>query len=150
MTALTKLQRALLVMTLAGGSVGVALAASPRGDGIYQQELAVCGHNLQDRAACVREAGAARQAAQQGQLTGAPDYRQNALARCQLQPQGERQACADRVLGTGQTGVEGSVMGGGVIRETVTPIAMPASPPADSMPMPRPLAPAPRMPAPLR
>ena len=65
---------------------------------------------------------AARQAAAQGQLTGAPDYLQNALARCSLQPPMERSACEARVRGTGQTEIEGSVLGGGVIRETVTPI----------------------------
>ena len=107
---------------------GAALAAGPRygsgsaGAGTYRDEVAVCGHNQQDRAACVREAGAARQAAAQGQLTAAPDYLQNALARCGRQPQMERSACEARVRGTGQTNIEGSVLGGGVIRETVTPI----------------------------
>ena len=39
----------------------------------------------QDKAACIREAGAAAQASRQGNLTHASDatYRQNALARCQ-------------------------------------------------------------------
>jgi uncharacterized protein YgiB involved in biofilm formation len=126
----------------------VAMAASPRNGGesagTYQQELAVCGHNQQDRAACIREAGAARQAAARGGLTSAPDYRANALARCNLQPPADRSACEARVLGSaGNTDsrVEGSVMGGGVIRESVTTVVMPAPMPAPTpapMPMPAP------------
>ena len=126
--------RSTLAVLLAAGGIafaGVASAAGPRHQSYgyaagsastYREELAVCGHIQQDRAACIREAGAARQAAAQGQLTGAPDYLQNALARCSLQPPMERSACEARVRGTGQTEIEGSVLGGGVIRETVTPI----------------------------
>jgi hypothetical protein len=105
---------------------GVASAAQPARGGMYQQELAVCGHNQQDRAACIREAGAARQAAAHGQLTNAPDYMQNAMARCQRQDASGRAACEARVRGNGRTEVEGSVMGGGLIYETVTPISMPS------------------------
>ncbi|MFT4267379.1 MAG: hypothetical protein QM586_09185 [Xenophilus sp.] len=99
-------------------------AAAQDGRG-SQDELAVCGHNGQDRAACIREAGAARQAARAGQLTGAPDDRTNALARCSLHPPAERAECEARVLGSGQTRIEGSVQGGGLIRETVTPVPAP-------------------------
>ena len=124
------LQWSLAVLLAATGIAiaGAASAAGPRHPSggtsadTYRDEVAVCGHIQQDRAACVREAGAARQAAAQGQLTAAPDYLQNALARCGRQPQMERSACEARVRGTGQTNIEGSVLGGGVIRETVTPI----------------------------
>jgi hypothetical protein len=117
--------RSVLAVVLALGAAGAASAATPRGTSTYQEEVAVCGHIQQDRAACIREAGAARQAAARGQLTSAPDYRQNALARCQLQPPADRGACEQRVLGTGRTEVEGSVLGGGLIRETVTPVPAP-------------------------
>ena len=130
-------------------STTIASAAGQRpGGGIYQQELSVCGHNQQDRAACIREAGAARQEAARGGLTSAPDYRGNALARCGLQPPADRADCEARVLGgNGNTSssIDGSVMGGGVIRESVTTVVMPA-------PMPE-RAPAPiivPMPAPMR
>jgi len=103
-------------------------AAAQGGGGTYQQELAVCGHNQQDRAACVREAGAARQAARAGQLTGAPDYRANALARCSLHPPAERAECEARVTGAGNTTIDGSVMGGGLIRETVTTVPVQPAP----------------------
>jgi hypothetical protein len=125
---------------------------------------AVCGHNQQDRAACIREAGAARQEAARGGLTSAPDYQRNALARCGLQPPADRADCEARVLGgSGNTrgAVDGSVMGGGVIRESVTtvvmpaPAVMPAPVPAPSrVPAPAiapmtPIAPMEPMPAPL-
>ncbi|MES2247294.1 MAG: hypothetical protein V4645_08445 [Pseudomonadota bacterium] len=127
------------------------IAAAARGDGgggIYQQEVAVCGHNQQDRAACIREAGAARQAAARGGLTSAPDYRANAVARCSLQPPAERADCEARVLGSAgniRSNVDGSVMGGGVIRESVSTVMVPVPaatlPPRmpDPMPMPMPM-----------
>ncbi len=122
---------------LAAGSLlaaSSAIAAGPSGragaggGSQYQAERALCDNIQQDRAACIREAGAAQQAARQGALTSAPTdiYRNNALARCQVQPAEDRAACEDRVLGTGVTSVDGSVLGGGAIRETVTPV--PASP----------------------
>ncbi|MFM9922190.1 hypothetical protein VLK31_04305 [Variovorax sp. H27-G14] len=131
----------------------IASAASPRrgeSDSTYQRELAVCGHNQQERSACIREAGAARQAAAQGALTGAPDYRANALARCGLQQPADRADCEARVLGgSGNTAaaVEGSVMGGGVIRESVTTTIRPARPmrPMPPRPMPMERAPDPAM-----
>ncbi|MDN6882352.1 hypothetical protein QMO14_01935 [Variovorax sp. CAN2819] len=150
--------RSMLFTMLATGALTVttaAFAAPPaRGEapGTYQQELAVCGHNQQDRAACIREAGAARQAAARGGLTSAPDYRANALARCGLQQPADRPACEARVLGSmGNTkaSVDGSVMGGGLIRESVTTTMVPVAPaPMEHhpMPMPRPMP----MPAPMR
>jgi hypothetical protein len=149
---------ALIAVGGLSAAVAPASAQSARGGSTYQQELAVCGHNQQDRAACIREAGAARQEAARGGLTSAPDFRANALARCNLQPPADRSACEARVLGDrGNTDarVDGSVMGGGVIRESVTTVVMPA-PAAMPAPMPAPSrAPAPaivvpveRMPAP--
>ena len=124
--------RSMIAALIAVGGIAAATSASAqprRGDSTYQQELSVCGHNQQDRAACIREAGAARQEAARGGLTSAPDYRRNALARCGLQPPADRADCEARVLGgSGNTSgnVDGSVMGGGVIRESVTTVVMPA------------------------
>jgi hypothetical protein len=127
----------LVAVLLAAGGSAVLAASPPRtasvaGDAstdnsTYQQELAVCGHNQQDRAACIREAGAARQqAARDGLRVAGADYRQNALARCSLHTAAsERAACEARVTGTGDTTVDGSVLGGGLIRETVTPVPAP-------------------------
>ncbi len=98
-----------------------ASAASSACDGIQQ-----------DRAACQREAGAARQAAGQpgGLTSGSPAALDaNALARCQQLPAAEQADCEARIRG-GASGSSssssGSVMGGGVIRETVTPVPAPA------------------------
>jgi len=102
----------------------------------YQAERATCDGVQQDRQACIREAGAAAQAAQRNNLTSAsPDvYRQNALARCDKQPAADRMACEQRVLGTGNTTIDGSVMGGGAIRETVTPVPVSTMPRTSTMP----------------
>ncbi|MDM0114514.1 hypothetical protein QTI66_20345 [Variovorax sp. J22R133] len=137
---------------LALGSSFAASGAMAAGPTSYQR--AVCDGVMQDRAACIREGGAARQAAQTGALTTpSPDSAlQNALARCQNQPAEDQRACQDRVRGTGVTAIDGSVLGGGAIRETVTPVPVAATPlPAASpipltptvAPMPRPMPPPP-------
>lgn len=124
-----------LHMLALAGATSLAVAAQPRPatDGaLYRQEVAVCDHIQQDRAACIREAGAARQAARHGGLTTAPDHARNALARCSVHPPAERANCEARILGTGRTTIEGSVLGGGLLRETVTlvpPAALPGAPP---------------------
>lgn len=127
-------RRSCAAALLTAGSLAAlpgAFAAGPSGasSSTYQNERAMCGHINQDTAACVREAGAAAQAARQGGLTSASDatYRQNALARCQLQPPEERTACEQRITGAGQTTIDGSVLGGGAIRETVTTVPVPVT-----------------------
>ena len=92
------------------------------------QQHMTCDGKQQDRAACLREAGAARQEAQRGGLSnpGPGTEASNALARCQLQPMADRADCEARIKGTGQTSAQGSVMGGGMIRETVTPVPAPS------------------------
>lgn len=119
-------------------------AAVPSGQRDYQQELAACAQLPQDPAACRREVGAARDAARKGQLTSQPSYRANALARCAAHPPEARAECEARIMGTGQTTVQGSVLGGGVIRETVTTtlVPAPAAPPApQAQPQPRAVSP---------
>lgn len=154
----------LAVLLAAGGLIGAssAIAQAAGSDATLLRERAVCDGVLQDRTACLREAGAARYEARRGGLTSAAptNYQQNALARCGLQPPADRADCEARVLGTGRTTMEGSVLGGGVIRETVTPIVAPmpmTAPPAapmtrpEPMPAPEPMtAPAPMAPVPLR
>jgi hypothetical protein len=124
--------RTSLAVLLAAGSVAGASSAMAAGSAavrdpdasILQRERAVCDGIQQDRTACLREASAARQAARHGGLTSAPptSYEQNALARCSLQPPVDRPDCEARVLGSGMTSVDGSVMGGGLLRETVRPV----------------------------
>ncbi|MFC5609507.1 hypothetical protein [Variovorax soli] len=143
-------QSCAMAMLAAGSLVALPSAfaagtSAKGGTSTYQTERAMCGQIQQDKAACIREAGAAAQASRQGNLTHASDatYRQNALARCQAQPAEDRKACEQRVTGAGNTTIEGSVLGGGAIRETVTqaPVSttvQPAStmPPASTVPPP--------------
>ncbi|HEY4073872.1 MAG TPA: hypothetical protein VGM52_12290 [Herbaspirillum sp.] len=98
----------------------------------YQRERASClnGTSNQDRATCLKEAGAAREEARRGQLTDNRNAeQQNAVARCAVLPESDRADCARRVQGEGSA--SGSVREGGIFRETVTTV--PATP--DSRPM---------------
>jgi hypothetical protein len=121
------IRSSLAAMFAASSLVLPALASAQGTDPTFLRERAVCDGIQQDRAACLREAGAARFEARRGGLTSASpmSYEQNALARCGLQPPADRADCEARVRGTGMTSVEGSVLGGGVIRETVTPVPAP-------------------------
>jgi hypothetical protein len=105
-----------------------ATAQAPGSSVRMQQERATCDGVQQDRAACLREAGAARQEADRNGLTTPSPARGqvNSLARCAEQPAADQAECEARVKGGARTSTEGSVMGGGVIRETVTPL--PAQP----------------------
>ena len=122
--------RSNLATVLTGLAVASLLALSPvafaqtDAAAALPQQPIPCDGVQQDQASCVREAGAARQEAQRGGLTSAPasTYAANALARCQLQPPADRADCEARIQGTGMSSTEGSVLGGGMIRETVTPV----------------------------
>jgi hypothetical protein len=103
----------------------VLLAADGRGASDararYQQERAICesGQSHQDRATCLREAGAAFEQARRGALDDVQaQYQQNALIRCNPLPPEERTACQARMQGQGTT--RGSVQEGGIYRELVT------------------------------
>jgi hypothetical protein len=92
----------------------------------YDAERARCmsGTTGQDQASCLRSAGAAYDSIKEGRLRDPNTaYRNNALARCQSLPAGERADCISRVDGAGQS--SGSVKGGGIITETVTPVPAP-------------------------
>jgi len=135
--------RSCLAVLVAAGGLATAVSA------LAQTSSLPCDGMMQDRAACLRERGAAAQTARQGGFPKVDEaqLRQNALARCARQPPAEQTACEQRVLGTGQTTFTGSVLGGGVIRTTETPAPasttsvapMPApAPQAAPMPMPMP------------
>ncbi|AYR22617.1 hypothetical protein [Herbaspirillum rubrisubalbicans] len=97
-------------------------AAGKPGNSEYQQQIAACksGSSTEDRATCLREAGAAQQAAARGTLTdpSPAQLKENALRRCEGLPQSDRIDCEKRVNGQGR--VDGSVAEGGIFRETVT------------------------------
>ena len=87
----------------------------------YEQDVANCkkGTTGQDRSACLREAGAAREEANRQRLQegSTSQLQQNMLDRCNRLPQASRQDCITQM--TSPTQVRGSVQGGGVLRETV-------------------------------
>lgn len=87
----------------------------------YRQDLADCnnGSSNQDLATCRREARNALAEARRGGLNDVPNqYQQNALRRCAAQKGDDRTDCEARMRGAGN--VEGSVAGGGILRESVT------------------------------
>ena len=86
----------------------------------YQQEKARCqrGETNQDRATCLKEAGAAYDEARRGRTgtASAADLARNATQRCEAQPAADREACIQRL----QNPAQGSAQGGGVLRQTET------------------------------
>jgi hypothetical protein len=89
----------------------------------FQQERAYCmsGRSQQDRATCLEEANNAYADARRGVLgNNGANFSQNALERCKAQPPADQDACMQRITGAGAA--EGSVKGGGVLRETETPV----------------------------
>jgi hypothetical protein len=111
-------------MVLALASAGAMAGTTGSSQDIqarYDQERAKClsGQSNQDRATCLREAGAARDAARQGELNdNGAKYKQNAKERCDALTGDEAKDCLARMKGKGT--VSGSVEGGGILRETVT------------------------------
>lgn len=103
---------------------GAAIAATASDAQLrYQQERKAClsGASHQDRATCLREAGAALQEASRGRLGGGNGSRfgDNAVARCAALPPADRDECVMRMR-EGTT--SGSAAQGGVLRELVSPV----------------------------
>lgn len=120
---MNKLSRPILYTVLMAGALaaGSALAQQPDSTAATTK----CNDPRVDRASCFREAAAAQEAKRQGTLNSPGGYEQNALKRCRRQPESARAACEQRVRGTGNTQVRGSVAGGGKIRTTETPVPAP-------------------------
>lgn len=93
----------------------------------YQQEVQRCNNTPGiDRAACLRDAGAALQAARNNGLT-APSQQaeeRNKTQRCDNLPGDQRAECM-KLMQNSNTRVQGSVEGGGILRETT--ITIPAT-----------------------
>ncbi len=107
-------------------ATGAALAAGPSSDTAnaqerYRQEMAVCnsGQSHQDVKPCRTEARNALADAKRGALgEAAPSqYNRNAVLRCTEFQGDDRTACEARVLNPSR--VDGSVYGGGLVRESV-------------------------------
>ncbi len=122
-------------MLAVAGAAGPAQALSPSESKAvqarYQQERNRCldGSSNQDRATCLREAGAARAEAQKNGLgNGQAAYADNQRQRCAALPGDDRKDCLARMQGQGST--SGSVEAGGVLRELVTTVPAAAAPAA--------------------
>jgi hypothetical protein len=121
---------AVAAFTVLGASAGESRAsgsANADAQARYQQERAACmnGQSGQDRATCLKEAGAALAEARRGNLTsGQGQRRENRMDRCNALTGDEKSDCVARMRGEGTT--EGSVKGGGILREKVTIVPGPA------------------------
>ena len=95
----------------------------------YERDRAAClsgRRSQQDESTCLKEAGAALQAARRGDLTsGGGELKRNARERCNVLAGDERRDCLARMRGEGT--VSGSVEGGGILREKVTVVPAPAA-----------------------
>lgn len=115
----------LLALCVAGGAA--AAGASPASEALatYQRERAVClsGQSNQDRATCLKEAGAAYGEAKRANLgtQGGRQIAQNRLVRCDAVPAADRDDCVRRANGEGTT--SGSALQGGILRESTSPVA---------------------------
>lgn len=109
---------------LAVGAATAQVATGTTGidaSGSFQQEVQACnsGHTQQDRATCLEEARNAHADKMRGVLSNTGNFEANAMARCNVFTIGEdKAACEARVMGMGN--IEGSVAGGGVLREVET------------------------------
>lgn len=120
--------RSSLSVFAAGALFAAGIAAAAGGDladaqARYKQDRAAClsGQPYQDRAACLREAGAALQEAKRGRLADENSaYEQNRLSRCERLPADDREDCVRRMHGEGS--VSGSVESGGTFRELRTTV----------------------------
>jgi hypothetical protein len=128
LAGLATLVAPIVVGIAAGYASASAYAAdpTPAAKSTYQKERADCdaGRTAEDRATCLKEAGAAQVERKQNTLDNAGSARQNAIERCNQVATKDRADCLARIEGPSQTNqritTTGSVAGGGVLRETTT------------------------------
>jgi hypothetical protein len=99
---------------------------------IHAKERSAClaGASQQERAACLKEAGAALAEARRSRLGNAEDaraLRRNAVQRCAAVRAEDRDHCRRMALGEGT--VSGSAAAGGVVKELVTQEPAASAPP---------------------
>ena len=129
---------ATLLAMLFGTSVQAADSNQSNANAAYQRQRTACmnGTSNEDRPTCLREAGAALQAAKKGQLTDPQaQLEKNRLSRCDALPEKDRSDCVQRMQPGGVVG--GSSQSGGILRESVTTEVGPPviiTQPADAMP----------------
>lgn len=116
---------ALLAMTAATAQVATGTTGIDA-TGSYQHEVQSClaGKTQEDQATCLREARNAQADKKRGVLDNAgAQFQANALARCDALSGEDKAACHARMMGFGST--DGSVAGGGVLREVETVVLPP-------------------------
>ncbi len=92
----------------------------------YMKERSDCdaGRTAEDRATCLKEAGAAAAERKRHTLDTEGSTHQNAIDRCNLVAAKDKADCLARIEGPAKanqkTTTSGSVAGGGVLRETTT------------------------------
>ena len=117
---------ALLAVGAATAQVAVSGTTGIDATGSYQSEVNACmsGLTQQDRSGCLKEARNAQADKRRGVLNTQGDLAANAAARCDVFTNGEdKAACQARTMGMGSA--EGSVAGGGLIKEVET-VVLPA------------------------
>lgn len=119
---------ALILFGLLCGSAAMALPMPVTSQGLaeaearFRQEMSVCntGRSSQDLATCQREARNALAEYKRGRLDTSGNLNANARQRCEALEGDDRRDCLSRARGEGLQ--EGSVAGGGILRETITTI----------------------------
>ena len=124
---LAGLAAAALVSSLATAPARAADSApAAAAKSTYAKERADCdaGRTSQDRATCLKEAGAAQNERKRNRLDNTGSMRQNAVDRCNALTGKDKIDCMARIDGpmssNQQTTTSGSVAGGGILRETKT------------------------------
>ena len=133
---------AVVFSTFSVGAISANAAGTPTpAETRYQQDRANClaGKTAESQQTCLKEAGAALQAAREHDLKS-PSPAQvaaNERKRCETLSGGDKADCLKRAAGL-DTSVSGSVAGGGDIKETVT--VVPGTPEIHPETMPAPAA----------
>jgi hypothetical protein len=114
-----------LFATAASAATPAAQSAASTPQAMYQRDRASCldGSSPEGRATCLKEAGAAKAEAERGQLgngSTAAQRQRNAQRRCDNVLPADQSACLALARGEGQS--SGSVEGGGILQEIVTPV----------------------------
>lgn len=121
------LQRSAIIAGLSAAAMllsPVALAADTAAQTQYQTDVQHCNSTPGiDKKACLHEAGAALQASRSNTLTtpSADASNRDRTQRCNALPADQRQDCLT-LMDSANTKIQGSVQGGGVLRETTITI----------------------------
>ena len=110
---------ALMTLSAATAQVAALDVTGLDNSGNPKSEMAACnsGKTHQDRAACLKEVRNANAEKRAGKLRNGADYTANAMKRCEVFKESEDQAaCRARI--ESQARIDGSVAGGGVLRES--------------------------------